>query len=147
MIDMGVVEFLTLFTRASKLLRGATDEAMSHHGVRVGQNVILEALWQGDGLTPGELAERLGLATPTVVKSANRMATSGLLTRRGDNDDRRLVRLYLTKAGRAAQSGVERAREDLEHRAMARLTATERRYLLSALRKLIDEFSDSPPLD
>ena len=40
-------EFLTLFTRASKLMRGAADEAMSRHGVRVGQNLVLE----GSGTT------------------------------------------------------------------------------------------------
>ena len=74
-------EFLTLFTRASKLMRGAVDEAMSRHGVRVGQNLVLEVLWQGDGLTPGELASRLQVATPTVVKSANRMSAAGLVVR------------------------------------------------------------------
>jgi MarR family transcriptional regulator, organic hydroperoxide resistance regulator len=63
-------EFLSLFTRASKLMRGAADEAMSRHGVRVGQNLMLEVLWDTDGLTPGELAERLHVSTPTVVKSA-----------------------------------------------------------------------------
>jgi DNA-binding MarR family transcriptional regulator len=139
-------EFLTLFTRASKLLRGAADQSMSRHGVRVGQNVLLEALWESDGLTPGELAERLGLATPTVVKSANRMAAAGLVKRRRDESDRRLVRLYLTEHGRAVRSGVEQAREALETRAIASLTASERRHLLSTLRKIIDEFGEVTPL-
>ncbi len=33
-------------------------------------------------MTPGELAERLNVATPTVVKSASRMQTAGLIERR-----------------------------------------------------------------
>jgi len=52
----GVGELLTLWTRASKLTRVATDQAMGRHGVRVGQNLVLEVLWDDDGLTPGELA-------------------------------------------------------------------------------------------
>ena len=72
--------FLFLFTRASKVTREAADEAMSRHGVRVGQNVILELLWIRDGQTPGELASALGIATPTVVRSAERMQAAGLLT-------------------------------------------------------------------
>jgi len=140
-------EFLTLFTRAAKLMRGAADEAMSQHGVRVGQNIILEVLWDTDGLAPGELAERLGVSTPTVVKSARRMEASGLLVRRRDNVDRRLVRVYLTTRGRAVQAGVEAARDELERRATATLSDTERRYLLRSLRKIIAQMSDASPMD
>jgi hypothetical protein len=50
--------------------------AMSQHGVRVGQNVILEVLWIGDGQTPGELASALGIATPTVVRTAERRSSA-----------------------------------------------------------------------
>ena len=39
-------ELLALFTRSSKLARAAADEAMSRHGVRVGQNLLLEVLWE-----------------------------------------------------------------------------------------------------
>jgi DNA-binding MarR family transcriptional regulator len=48
---------------------------------------LLEVLWETDGLTPGELAERLHVATPTIVKSETRMEASGLLTRRRDETD------------------------------------------------------------
>lgn len=140
-------EFLTLFTRASKLMRVAADEAMSRHGVRVGQNLVLEVLWETDGVTPGELAERLHVRTPTVVKSATRMEAAGLLTRRRDATDRRLVRLYLTKRGSSVQAAVEDARDELERRATATLTASEERHLISALRKIISELADAVPME
>ncbi len=140
-------EFLTLFTRASKVTRVAADEAMSRHGVRVGQNLILEVLWQQDGLTPGELAARLHVATPTVVKSANRMAAAGLISRRRDRVDARLVRLYLTERARSVQAEIERERDELARRATASLTTEELEVLMSALRKIIAEFSGKPPAD
>ena len=139
-------EFLSLFTRAAKLARGAADETMSRHGVRVGQNLLLEALWATDGMTPGELAEQLHLATPTVVKSAARMETSGLVVRRRDTADRRLVRVYLTEHGRAIKSAIESARAELEQRATATLTDSERRVLLRSLRKIIDQLADVTPM-
>lgn len=55
-------EFLPLFIRAGKLLRGAADDAMSRHGVRIGQNLVLEVLWGTDGLTPGRSPS--GCASP-----------------------------------------------------------------------------------
>lgn len=134
-------ELLALFTRASKLLRAASDEAMSRHGVRVGQNIVLAVLWETDGLTPGELAGRLGLTTPTIVNTATRMEEAGLVTRVRDPDDGRLVRLYLTERARAARKPVEEARRRLEERALATLTDDERRHLRSALTKIVEEMS------
>ena len=138
-------EFLSLFTRASKLMREAADQAMSQHGVRVGQNLILEVLWENDGLTPGELSERLRVATPTVVKSATRMEANDLITRRRDPNDGRLVRLHLTDRARSIRTAIETERDALARRATGPLTDTERRALMRALTNIIDEFADRPP--
>lgn len=137
-------ELLALFTRSSKLARTAADEAMSRHGVRVGQNLLLEVLWETDGLTPGELASRLQVATPTVVKSANRMATAGLLVRRPDPADARLVRLYLTDQARSVRRVIEQERDELEQRMTATLTSAEREHLRSALTKIIAQLAGDP---
>lgn len=130
-------DFIPLFTRASKLMRGAADAAFNRHGVRVGQNLVLEHLWDDDGLTPGEIARRLGVSTPTVVKMATRMEAAGLLERRRDERDARLVRLHLTDQGRAVRKPLEREVESLCHRATANLTATERRALNTGLAKVV----------
>ena len=132
-------DLLALFTQAAKLFREAADQAMSEHGVRVGQHIVLNALWDTDGLTPGEIARRLGAATPTIVNTATRMEEAGLLTRRPDPDDARLVRLYLTPRGRSAREPVREARAALEQNATATLTAAERDHLRSALAKIISQ--------
>ncbi|GII32693.1 MarR family winged helix-turn-helix transcriptional regulator [Planotetraspora mira] len=139
-----MTELIRLLTRAQKLLRAAADDAMSRHGVRVGQNLVLEVLWETDGLTPGELAGRLRVTTPTVVNTATRMEAAGLLVRRRDPADGRLVRLHLTPKARAAQEPIEEARRRLAEHAMATLTDDERRHLRSALEKIIDRMSDHP---
>jgi MarR family transcriptional regulator for hemolysin len=132
-----VADLLALFTQAAKLLREAADEAMSHHGVRVGQHIVLSVLWEQDELTPGEIARRLQVATPTIVNTATRMEQAGLITRRPDPDDARLVRLHLTPHGRAVRRSVRAARAELEQHATAALTPAERDHLRTALIKII----------
>jgi MarR family transcriptional regulator, organic hydroperoxide resistance regulator len=72
------------------------------------------------------------------------MQASGLLTRRRDEHDARLVRLYLTDRGRSARAAIETERDNLAQRATATLTDTERRALVRALAKIVEEFSDDP---
>jgi MarR family transcriptional regulator, organic hydroperoxide resistance regulator len=137
-----MTDLLALFTQASKLLREATDEAMSRHGVRVGQHIVLSVLWEEDGLTPGEVARRLEAATPTIVNTATRMEEAGLLVRRPDPQDARLVRLYLTPHAKSVREPVRAARAALERRATATLDPAELADLRSALEKIIAQFRD-----
>lgn len=127
-------------------MRGAADEAYRRHGVHVGQNLLLEVLWANDGLTPGEIARRLKLATPTVVKMASRMQSVGLLIRRADDADARLVRLHLTERGRALRKPLMADRRALEQRATAGFTSEQRDQFDAALSKLIENLVDVKPV-
>ncbi|MGW6215140.1 MarR family winged helix-turn-helix transcriptional regulator [Streptomyces sp. NPDC055109] len=144
-----MAEFLDLHGRTSKALRALADAAMRRHGLHVGQNYLLAVLWERDGSTPGEVAAALNVTTPTVVKMADRMTTAGLLTRRRDARDNRLVRLWLTDAGRALQKPVEAERRLIEEKVTADLTKTERESLLNALAKVNRAASEllSEPID
>src|SRR3954465_1459672 len=113
------------FVRASKVMRAAQETAMRRHGLHLGQNLVLAALWERDGRTPGDIAATLNVTTPTIVKMATRMANAGLLTRRRDHPDNRLVLLYLTEAGRTVRGAVEDELERLEARVTDGLTEPE----------------------
>ena len=135
-------EFLDLHGRTSKLLRELADVGMRRHGLRLGQNQMLAALWEHDGRTPGEVAAAVHVTTPTVVKMADRMTAAGLLERRRDERDNRLVRLWLTDRGRALREPVEAERDLLDARVTASLTEAERAALMHALRKIHATASD-----
>jgi MarR family transcriptional regulator, organic hydroperoxide resistance regulator len=137
-----VPELLDLYGKTSKVIRAAADAAMRRHGLRLGQDHLLAALWEQDGRTPGEIAAATNVTTPAVTKVAARMAGAGLLTRRRDERDNRLVRFWLTDAGRALHKPIETERRLLEEKITANLTATERRYLMSALAKIHRSASD-----
>ena len=129
-------EFLDLHSKTSKALRVAADAAVQRHGLRLGQDHLLAALWEQDGRTPGEIAAAVNVTTPAVTKLATRMAESGLMERRPDPHDHRLVRLWLTDAGRALREPIEAERQHLEDQLTATLTKTERAHLIKALTKI-----------
>ena len=111
----------------------------------VGQHIVLTVLWQQDGLTPGEIARRLDAATPTIVNTATRMEEAGLVIRRPDPADARLVRLYLSPLARSVREPVRDARDALERHATATLTAAELEHLHSALTKIIAQLRNESP--
>ena len=129
-------EFLDLHGRTSKALRALTEAELRRHGLHFGQDLVLAVLWERDGSTPGEVAAVLHVTTPTIVKMATRMTAAGLLTRRRDDRDNRLVRLWLTEAGQALKEPVRAARQSLEDKVTTDLTETERRSLLTMLAKI-----------
>jgi DNA-binding MarR family transcriptional regulator len=131
-----VPEFLDLHSKTAKALRAAAETAVGRHGLRLGHDHLLAALWERDGRTPGEIAAAVNVTTPAVTKVAGRMADAGLIVRRGDDHDNRLVRLWLTDAGRALREPVEEARRSLEDAVTANLTEAEREHLMSALTKI-----------
>ncbi|MDQ3794653.1 MAG: MarR family transcriptional regulator [Actinomycetota bacterium] len=57
---------------------------MAEVELHVGQEMVLIELWREDGLRGGELAERLGVVSPTVTKMLRRLERCGLVSRRRD---------------------------------------------------------------
>jgi DNA-binding MarR family transcriptional regulator len=129
-------DFQTAFWGAKHALSVVTSAAFSRHGVHEGQQFILRRLWAEDGLTPGEIARQLGLATPTVTRAATRMEAAGLLHREPDPRDRRLVRLVLTERGRSLEKVIAAETDLLTERALATFDAAERTAIIRALRDI-----------
>ncbi len=127
-------EFHTAFWDAKKAMHAAAEAAYNRHGVRAGQQFILRCLWETDGQTPGELAKQLGLATPTVTRTATRMEAAGLLRRAQHPADARLVRLCLTEKGKALQEIMAAESRALTARALHGLDPSARAALVEALR-------------
>ena len=136
-------DFQAAFWSAKHALSMATAAAFSRHGVHEGQQFILRCLWTEDGLTPGEIARRLGLATPTVTRAATRMEAAGLLRREPHPSDRRLVRLRLTDRGRSLEKVIDGETDVLTERALATFDPGEREAIIRALRTIRQNLTTS----
>jgi DNA-binding MarR family transcriptional regulator len=126
-------DFQAAFWGAKHALATAGAVAFARHGVHDGQQFILRCLWREDGLSPGEIARQLGLATPTVTRAATRMEAAGLLRREPHRSDRRLVRLVLTERGRFLEKEIAAETDQLTERALATFDPAERAAIIRAL--------------
>ena len=127
-------EFLAVLTSVSRAVKAHLESRLLAHGVHAGQQFILESLWREDGLTPGQLAQRIGVETPTVTRAAQRMEAAGLVRRVPDQEDARLVRVYLTERGREVQRLLPALLRAATEEVLAGLTQEERTELLRLLK-------------
>lgn len=97
---------------------------------------VLVLIDANPGVYLRQLGSALDISPPNLVPVVDRLSKRHLLMRKPSAEDRRLQSLYLTEAGQAllhqAESEVERFEQGLEQA----LSATERRYINSALNKL-----------
>lgn len=110
-------------------------------GLYRGQPPVLKALWEQEGLTQTELAERLHNSPATMTKMLQRMEKAHFIQRRPDASDQRVTRVYLTETGRAVQNQVETAFKTMNEETFAHLSdedcAILRGYLLQIRENLI----------
>jgi len=78
-----------------------------------------------------ELAERLEIEGPTLVRLLHQLGAMGLVTRQQNPDDHRANTLHLTAAGRAAAKRLRRAMDAVRARLLAGVSDDE---LADALR-------------
>jgi MarR family transcriptional regulator for hemolysin len=83
-----------------KVVRERFDEYLSQHGASLVTWTVLRSAEHEEGLSQRELASRLSIESPTLVRHLDRMEDEGLIARRRDEHDRRVVRVWLTAAGR-----------------------------------------------
>jgi DNA-binding MarR family transcriptional regulator len=77
---------------------------MSGPDAHPGQAFCLRMLGANDGVTQRDLAEAMQLSRPAVTTMLQRMQKAGLIDRRPDEADQRLMRVYLTDDGRALEA-------------------------------------------
>lgn len=133
-----------LFVQTCKAHRTRTSELLSGFGVHVGQEMILGALWQRDGLTMSELAERLEVQPPTISRMIQRMENSGLVERRSCGKDQRVSFVHVTEKGKALQGRVEEVWSVLERQLTHGMTDEERTSFQELLVRVKANLSSTP---
>ena len=76
-------------------------------GLTYPQYLVMLVLWEQDGLTVGELGQRLQLDSGTLTPLLKRLQAAGHLTRQRRQQDEREVDIRLTEAGLALRDRAE----------------------------------------
>ena len=92
-----------LIAEAERASKRVLFARIAEHGIRRGGWYVLRALWESEGMTQRELAQRLGLMETSVLEMVRAMESDGLVTRTRDTEDLRKVRIHLTAQGRAIE--------------------------------------------
>lgn len=105
----------------------------------------LSLLYETDGLTISAISQRRGIDAPTVTGIVSRMEQNGLVERRHDRTDRRVVRVYLTDEGREAFEFLIPAAEDFNATLTRSMSDAEQRDLLLKLQRLVANVASGAP--
>lgn len=121
--------------QAARLHRARTGDRLAKLGLFAGQEQVVQALATAGTMTMGDLAALLRVRPPTASKTVTRLAALGIVERRAESGDGRVVRVQLTEAGRAKAEAIEQIQEEVEAELLDHLDKTDRRRLRKLLRK------------
>jgi MarR family transcriptional regulator, organic hydroperoxide resistance regulator len=130
-----------LLVQTCKAHRALAEKLWSGIGLHVGQDMILRRLWQADGIMQSELADHLCIQAATVTKTLQRMEQTKLIERRGDPEDLRVSRVYLTDQGRAMLQPYEEVWAKLEQYTTQGLSLEERTLFRRLLMQVLDNLT------
>jgi DNA-binding MarR family transcriptional regulator len=131
--------------------RALADElgALFGHLLRVGehddlsltatQRGVLSGLYEAGPLRLGALAQLVGAIDPTASRAVDGLVAAGLVERLPDPDDRRAVIVAATEAGINRVELRRRATARELERALAGMSAADRKRLLTLIERLVAE--------
>ena len=85
----------------SRLVRRRFNEVIAEEGLFSGQQDILFAIVDNEGVTSSELSSMVGVSAATISVSVKRMEKAGFIIKKADENDARISRLYPTDKARA----------------------------------------------
>jgi len=133
---MATMRLSHLVGRTAAAMRHALEVAMAEHGASFPEFLILHVVATEPGLSQSDLAERVGVERPTMSHHLERMEAAGLVERRRDPHDRRILRVLPTVVGRSRLATLDEIVERLEDELHAQLTEQEAAVLHRVLERL-----------
>lgn len=124
--------------RAQRALTRAYGPLLEPLGLTYPQYVVMLVLWERDNIAVNELGSCLALDSGTLTPLLKRLEQRGLVERRRDTADERVVHIVLTDAGRALRAKARKVPIALAARAGYDVAVPQE---LAALGRLRDELA------
>ena len=127
-----------LINRTARAFANRLAAELRAFDIGIGQWAVLLHLWGNDGMTQAQLARRVAIEQPTMVRTIDRMERDGLVNRAPDPNDRRATRITLTERGWKLRDELVPLAAKVNAAATERLTDAEVATLRRLLGKLLD---------
>src|SRR5215213_7823347 len=118
---------------AHRSVHDELDRRLSERGASLWNWVLLKEAASADGASQRQLAQHMRIEPPTLVGHLDKIAEQGLVERRPDPDDRRVVRVVITPAGRARLAELHAIVHELDDELRGILTKRDVEVLSGAL--------------
>lgn len=128
-------------SRLSRLIhrmehRMAHDDAPQKLKIHRSQTRLLSIISQNNGASQRDLAELMDIRPSSMTEMLLRMEQAGLITRKQDANDQRVMRIFLTEAGEKATEQSNTSTLDLTAALFNSLTTEEQTQMLLLIEKL-----------
>jgi DNA-binding MarR family transcriptional regulator len=131
----GSVDLNLLFTlgELQRLVRAYADKQASRYGITRAQWAVLAKVERTEGLKQTELAEQMEMQPITLTRLIDKLCDAGWIERRGDENDRRVNRLYLRKTARPLLGKLAGLRSELTATALEGISPADAQRMLTQL--------------
>ncbi len=126
-----------LLNYAGRLATRRTTSKLQAHGITPPQWAVLAQLMEQDGQSLSGLGSKALFDGPTMTGIVDRLETSGLVQRRRDSSDRRVINLYLTPKGRDLMVALPPIGRITDEEILRGLTREEADCFVETLRRII----------
>ena len=126
-----------LLAQVSQTFRSVSDAFTDQVDIPRGQATLLCVVARRDGQTQTEIAEQLSVQGATVTNMLQRLEEAGLVVRRRDPEDNRLVRVYLTEAGLQKERSINAQFGNMQELIFKGLSEEQRVILRGWLQQII----------
>lgn len=121
-------------------LRGnMMQQRMRENGNRQGARSLLFLLWEEDGLTNSEIAEKLDVKPSSVTNMVKKLDKKEMIKRVQDEQDKRVTRIFLTEKGRELEEGQKNHQDEISEELFDFLSEEEKSNLIAILKRIISE--------
>lgn len=125
-----------LISDTARHIKRLLYQRLALHGVRNGAWFVLRALWEREGITQRELADRLGMAPPSMLQMLRAMESDGLVRFEKDAADRRKLRVFVTDLARQKKPQLLQVAAESNHDILEGLSDAEEALLRILVRKV-----------
>lgn len=126
-----------LLAKAYQKAHGDFKRRLHSHGLTPVQHLVLEALWEEEGLSAGDIGKKLMLDSATLSGVLERLAEKAWIAKEADDADKRYIRIYLTDKAKEMKALLIDEREQANERILSVLNVEEKLLLKRMLRDLI----------
>ena len=129
---------------AYRIFVKALAEELGPYRITTGQWSALRVLWQVEGLSQVELAQRMMVEKASLTAVLKALVVQGLITRVRNTRDRRKLNIFLTAAGKRLKTRALPIADKINKRATRHLSPVEAEQLRALLAQMMRNLQDEP---